>query len=61
MTNNEIINQESYEFYSWLKWLVEVKDFNAIEIIDASWYPHRFQELQKEYLKAKEKGEINAS
>tara|TARA_R100000808_G_C2150423_1_gene159147 strand:+ start:1390 stop:1575 length:186 start_codon:yes stop_codon:yes gene_type:complete len=61
MIIKEIINSESHEFYWWLKWLVEVKDYNANEIIDASWYPHRFQGLQKEYLKAKEKGEINAS
>ena len=61
MINNDIINPESHEFYWWLKWLVEVKDYDANEIIDASYYSHRYQGLQKEYLNAKEKGEINAS
>lgn len=49
------IDPNREEFRWFLVWLVEEKDFDASEIITVVYESHKYQELQKEYLKAKEK------
>ena len=55
--NSFLINPESDEFRSFLVWLVDEHNFNASEIIGVVYESHKYQELEKEYLIAKEKGE----
>ena len=50
------IDADSQEYMFFLQWLVENKDFTAMEIIDVAYYPHKYKALQTEYLIAKEKG-----
>ena len=45
-------NSDQYIFF--LRWLVEVKDYSAHEIIDAVYYSHKYKALQTEYLNTKE-------
>ena len=45
-----LINPDSDEFMWWLQWLAEDKNWSAIEVIDATFYSHKYQELQKEYI-----------
>ena len=52
-----LINPESDEFRWFLVWLVDEHNFNASEIIGVVYESHKYQELEKEYLIAKEKGE----
>ena len=49
------IDPNREEFRWFLVWLVEEKDFDASEIITVVYESHKYQELQTEYLKAKEK------
>ena len=51
------IDPNREEFRWFLVWLDEEKNFNASEIISVMYESHKYQELQIEYLKAKEKGE----
>ena len=54
MSSYFIIDPISDEFMWWLQWLAEEKDWTAMEVIDAVYSSHKYQELQKEYLKTNE-------
>jgi hypothetical protein len=54
MSSYFIIDPDSDEFMWWLQWLAEEKDWSALEVVDAVYYSHKYQELQKEYLKTNE-------
>ena len=51
------IDPNSDDFRWFLVWLVDKYNFNASEIIGVMYESHKYQDLQKSYLKAKEKGE----
>ena len=52
-----LIDPDSDEFRWFLVWLVDEKNFSASEIIGVMYESHKYQDLEKEYLIAKEKGE----
>ena len=52
-----LIDPDSDEFRWFLVWLVDEYNFNASEIIGVVYESHKYQDLEKTYLKAKEKGE----
>ena len=54
MSSFHLIDPNSDEFMWWLKWLAEEKDWSALSVFDATFYSHKYQKLQKEYLKTNE-------
>tara|TARA_Y100000310_G_C20561490_1_gene753288 strand:+ start:694 stop:888 length:195 start_codon:yes stop_codon:yes gene_type:complete len=50
-----VINPNSENFRWFLVWLVDEKDFTAHEIVDVVYESHKYQELEKEYLKWEKK------
>lgn len=51
--NKLLIDPNTETFRWWLKWLHFEKGWDAEEIIDAMYESHKYQDLQREYLKEK--------
>ena len=49
-------NEDGFRF--WLQWLVDEKNWSASEVIGAMFESHKYQDLQREYLKQKDKEEL---
>ena len=44
------IEPETTEFEFFLNWLIEEKDYDAKEIVDVVFGPHKFRKQMNEYL-----------